>query len=531
MHCALLAVLFFAAIAPTLTWLEFSGGMENFNLETALEMTRDGHWLVPTLDGQVRIKKPPLTEWITACGILSLKSLAFGARWPSLLCAALTLVATFELGRVVGGSRLGLVAMCFCGSSYIFLKFAREASYDTQLALWVTVTNVFLARLLLRREWWLGGAVGAIALGLALMTKGPVSILQTIIPVIILFGLQSWHGRRNQLHVNWLAIVTGVILCLAIALPWTIYVWRKIPDAISLWFGQVTLKVEGQLEKRTTGWFAYFAFVLWIIPWTAWFIAGLWKGSDESASTIRREMNLMIAWVFIPLVVMWFFPERRDRYVLPLIPPAAVIAAFGLSRYLSGSHRSQWPLIAHWATVALVSIGFTIAGASGIKIFRTVDGKPWLSIAQATLMIVITIVLLLFCVRWKSPAAARLAIGTFAIMLVVQAGFTHGYARSVHGVSEAKPFVQAIRAGAPDAIVYNAVNRQRRRNLPLEMTIYLNQVVPRVADVRSLKQRSTPCVIIFPDGAETPPVGFKLLARNRIKGEMWNAYMLPPVQR
>jgi 4-amino-4-deoxy-L-arabinose transferase-like glycosyltransferase len=442
------------------------------------------------------------------------------------------LVAVFELGRLAGGSQLGLVAMCFCGSSYIFLKFAREASYDTQLACWVTVTNVFLAHVLLRQQWWVGCTGGGIALGLALMTKGPVAILQTIIPIFVLLGFERWRGRSGRPKVDWPAMVVGIILCLATALPWTIYIWRKVPDAISLWFGEVTLKVEGQLEKRTTVWFAYFAFVLWIIPWTIWFIAGLWKDSDSSWSIGRRRgINLMIAWVFVPLIVMWFFPERRDRYVLPMIPPAAAIAAFGFLRYLSRDRRPRWPLIVHWATVALVAIGLAIAGATGMGVIRMVNAGHWFSLTQAISIVAVTILLLLLCIRWQKPSGLRLAIGTFAIMLVVQTAFTYGYARSPRGVSEAKPFVEAIRAGAPDALVYNTVNRERRKDLPLEMTIYFNQVVPREADVKSLKPARRPQVIVFPDGAEMPPDGFKLLARNQIKNEWWNAYVLPPLQR
>src|SRR5690348_12930630 len=66
-----LVLLFFGAIAPTLSWLEFSGGMENLNIATALELRRDhpDNWLVPTLEAETRIKKPPLTAWITAAAM------------------------------------------------------------------------------------------------------------------------------------------------------------------------------------------------------------------------------------------------------------------------------------------------------------------------------------------------------------------------------------------------------------------------------------------------------------------------------
>src|SRR6059058_3654921 len=63
------AALVFAAVAPTLSWLEFSSGSENLVVETVLEMRRGGPWLVPTLELQPRTQKPPLTAWVTAAAV------------------------------------------------------------------------------------------------------------------------------------------------------------------------------------------------------------------------------------------------------------------------------------------------------------------------------------------------------------------------------------------------------------------------------------------------------------------------------
>src|SRR5689334_14197573 len=48
---------FFAAVAPTLTRLEFVGGSEVLVVETALEMRRGGPWFIPTLQGYPRLTK------------------------------------------------------------------------------------------------------------------------------------------------------------------------------------------------------------------------------------------------------------------------------------------------------------------------------------------------------------------------------------------------------------------------------------------------------------------------------------------
>lgn len=556
--CATLAVIFFAALAPTLTWSEFTGGMENFNVETALEMNRDGHWLIPTLDGQVRTKKPPLAEWITALGISSSRSLGWGARWPSLLCATLTLVAIFELGRLAGGPPLGLTSMCIAGSTYLFLKFAREASYDTQLTLWVTAANVCLAWAILRGRWWLGFLGAGAALGLALMTKGPPAILETVVPPLVLIGLAAMRQRANpalpkgdvrgddessNTRIDASAIAAGILLALLIALPWTIYVLVKQPGRVAEWYNEVSLGTEARFERRVGVYFTYFAFVLWVVPWSMWLLAGLRRvlarderqaiGGDKS----RIAMWLIAAWVLVPLFVMWFFPERRERYVLPLIGPTAVLCGWGLLGYLRGlagrSDRSvgpRWPLIVHWITVCLIGLGLPILGAAGVNQFRTVEGRPWFSPLLAGSITLLVIIILVASVRWKRPGLAGIAGGTFAVMLVAQASFIYGYSRSPGGISESKRLVDSVLRRYPDAVVYNANNRQRRSDLPLEMTIYLNHVVPRAEHPETFERRDRPQVIIFPEGSRPAPAGFRLVARQYIKEEWWDAYVLPALQ-
>src|SRR4051812_27012147 len=201
------AALVFAAVAPTLSWLEFSSGSENLVVETVLEMRRGGPWLVPTLEKQRRTQKPPLPAWGTAGAArpgtvaaladhdgarraTAYSYLAWEVRWPALLCSCLTLLAVYELGRVIGDARLGLTAAAVCGTTALLLRFGRYATTDVQLALWVNVANVGLAWAVLRGRWWAGSLLAGAALGLAFMSKGPVCLVQT---VLLVAGFAIWR--------------------------------------------------------------------------------------------------------------------------------------------------------------------------------------------------------------------------------------------------------------------------------------------------------------------------------------------------
>ena len=76
--------------------------MEERNVVTAREMVRDGNWLVPTMNGQLRLEKPPLPTWVAGASAavcpnrLGAERLAagdMGCRWTWFVCLAARYIA------------------------------------------------------------------------------------------------------------------------------------------------------------------------------------------------------------------------------------------------------------------------------------------------------------------------------------------------------------------------------------------------------------------------------------------------------
>ena len=183
-----ISLAFFLLLAPSLDDLEFSNAGENNVVAAALELRRGGPWLIPMLHGQDAAQAP--ADHVDHCGgdaadtVQQLSSpdalvrraafeqLAWQTRWPALLAACLMLAAVYGMGAVVDGPRLG-VAAARCAGRRSCSPATRLATTDVQLALWATVANLSLAAAVLDRRFWLGLAGGGVALGLALMSKGP----------------------------------------------------------------------------------------------------------------------------------------------------------------------------------------------------------------------------------------------------------------------------------------------------------------------------------------------------------------------
>ncbi len=92
-HAAALVIIFAATLALLLIYLGVGDPvdmMELFNLVPVKEAMRDGHWLMPTLNGLPRLEKPPLPVWIPAgLGVLFHTDSLWILRLGSVLMAVL----------------------------------------------------------------------------------------------------------------------------------------------------------------------------------------------------------------------------------------------------------------------------------------------------------------------------------------------------------------------------------------------------------------------------------------------------------
>jgi len=532
----LIALLFFLGIAPTLNWIEFTGGMETNVVIAGIEAERDGNWLVPTQNGEPRTRKPPLAHWTTGIGLeLWPGSREFAARWPSLLCACAMLVACYSLGKTLEDETTGLLAALVCGSTILFLQFSRQASYDVQLAFWVACATAFLARAVVARQWMLGCCGAGVALGLAMLTKGPVALVQTVLPVltfaVVARALRGTDVKSDSVTTGrprvTLAVVCGVVLMLIIALPWPVYVMTRQPGLVEEWSRQVTLAGERKAGE-TSPLLAYLLFVPLLMPWTAWFIAGVVRAHFRHGPEANRR--LLFAWmcVIVPIVIMNFVPVRRTRYLLPMLAPAAVLAAAGLRLHLrewgstQTAHRVMTGL--HWFCAALVAVGLPVAGAVGVSGVRRVDGTPWYSAGEAVVFGAGALVVLTAGFLSTRRYKAAFVVAPALVMVALQAFFILGYRHSPSGVCEERRLVDRVLTRYPEALFYNG--HPDSRDVPLPVSIYGNRVLKRAPDMRTITPSADHAQVVFCP-ADTPvPVGFTRIDSERFGKIDWAAYLL-----
>ncbi len=567
----LVALLVLIGTAPTLSWLEFSGSMENLNVATVLEMHRTGRWLVPTLEGNARLNKPPLTAWVTSLFVsdelvdrlseapltseLAYRELTFRIRLSPLIQTCLTMLLIAGIARVIFGDT-GAIAAAVYGTSLLVLKIGHAATTDVLMTLWIAVAQVGVALWLFRGLRWRGAVLIGVGTGLALMSKGPVCLLFIVLPAIG-FRLLDWlfcqtiassqeaaqpyHGpparagdvtfQEPQLpeferiqhgpeaHGTVGPLVLAIILTLAIGTPWFIYVLAQHPEVVHGWTTEVTR--VGATENAGSNPAFYLSIIPLTLPWLPFaIIAGAEAVGDLRRRRITPLVYLLIASV-LPLVVMSFFPDRKDRYALPAMIPLAVLAAYGVRARLADARAVRiW-----FVLLFLVALALPIAGATGIK---RIDGTPWfsptLAIGAAAAMVAVIVAGL--AIQERRPTAV--VIATVILLLIAQALGTHGYAYSRSGKSEMKPLADAIRAEFPRiGPIINA--RPDRKRISVDLAIYLNRATTRVPDWKSLPLSDPPAVAIIPQRAGEPkpvaPPGWRELTNVPRDKDRWYAFV------
>ncbi|CAN5574659.1 N/A [soil metagenome] len=545
----LVALAVLISVAPTLGRLEFSSSMENLNVATVLEMSRTTMWLIPTLEGDMRLNKPPLTAWVTwqfvpdslvarldqpdAAGRAeSYRELAFRIRLAPLLETCLTILLIAATARLAFGAPAGVLAAAAYASSILVLKLGRFATTDVQMTLWIALAQYGVALASFRNQRWPGCLVAGAATGLALMSKGPVCLLFIVLPWIA-FALVSIRQAVGDTATNSPAapvvrgigerlapILAGAVAAILVGVPWFIFVYLQSPGVVRGWTTEVTR--VGATENSSSDPIFYLAIFPCITPWMPWAIVGIVRAVRD----LRRRLSTPAVWLLLalvlPLIVMSFFPDRKDSYMLPAMIPMAMLTAYGILQLLPmpadalGTFRTSklWRVLVRiqFITLALIAIGFTVAGATFL---RTIDNQPWHSATVAAVVSVAMIVLLQagYFLQQRRPLAF---VGvSLVVMLSMQALGMHGYARSKAGRSELRPLAEAIRTAYPKP--GQIINGRERKRVSVDLAIYLNRPTQRVPDWQSRLPSDPPAIAIVPQQGGSPdpipPPGWHALSK------------------
>ena len=262
--------------------------------------------------------------------------------WPGRCCDRVTgspprfslaVASPFWLVRRWLGPRPANLAALALLAQPLALVAGQYANLDMLVAGLITLTIVSLAHATLLmdiaprqarpalRLAWAAAALGVLAKGL----------IGVVIPAGVIGGWLLLSGRWRIILRTFTQCPEGPVVFVLIAAPWFLFMERIHPGFLDYFFAyqHFTRFSTGGFNNQQPVWFYPAVLALFFLPWLAW-IARRAMG-DRLAVGPERDLALL-CWIWAAVVILFFSMPRSKLvgYVLPAVPPLALLAAAGL---------------------------------------------------------------------------------------------------------------------------------------------------------------------------------------------------------
>lgn len=297
----------------------------------AAEMFRTGNFVVPKLNGEAFLEKPPLYYWTSAIVYtLTGRVTAGTTRLPAALFGILGVLFTFLIGKRLFNERVGFFGAAMLATSVQYFRMSHFAMMDIALAALVTGALFFHLK---------GSKVGFLVFAiLAFYAKGFLGILLAglvVTPHLLL------ERRPKDLAVT---IGLGILLFSVAVLPWFWCLWKEggarfleifiIDNHWKRFFSR-------SADHTEHFWFFYFlSFPVDFLPWTPFFIGLIRNLIKEPQKYLEsKSLRFLLVWFFGLLAFFCFSSSKRSIYLLPLFPAAALLSAAWLDAAIRGKQN------------------------------------------------------------------------------------------------------------------------------------------------------------------------------------------------
>jgi 4-amino-4-deoxy-L-arabinose transferase-like glycosyltransferase len=305
--------------------------------QVARELVERGDWLNLTLGGDPYWRKPPLGFWLMGAAYQVGGVTEAMARLPAALGGALAAVALCRLATRVWDARVGLLAGVILATTSPFVQNAVTARLDavqTLLTLLCVLAYVRAADSRRAMDFALAGA----CCGLAVLEKGVFGLTGPLVFILYCVTTDRLRALASR------GFVISILVAIAVALPWHVYqVVRSGPAFLDIYlFEQNVDRFTGRLGgyQDTRPYWSHLLRDDW--PWLPFRLAGVVLAVGAARRGERRAAFLL-AWMLAYMALVSLSAGQRGRYLIPLYPPASILAALALLRALPERWRARVP--------------------------------------------------------------------------------------------------------------------------------------------------------------------------------------------
>jgi hypothetical protein len=447
--------------------------------QIAREMLARHDFVSPTINGEAWLEKPVLYYWL---GMASFK--VFGvtdaaARLPSAALALLMVLAIFAFGRrYYPGAQLD--AAVIAGSCAAIFAFSRGASTDMPLTACFTVSMLasYVWHETGERKWLL---LFYLFLALATLAKGPVAPFLAGL-IVLVFSLLR-REIDTALRTLWLP---GVIFYFLVTLPWFVAVQIKDPQFLYVFIFQHNLERFGSnlFHHRQPFWYYIPIFILAMAPWSLFAVPALVNATRDALKKLRgiktteRDADagglraFLCLWTLLPIVFFSLSQSKLPGYILPAVPPCALLLADWLRSRETSLNRGM--MAAH-ALLLGTLVAFVLVFPTLFIRHIQMPKAGWYLVASAALLTVAGVYVAL------RRSGVRVLRAATLVPVILMVGFIlKAAAPDIDNYYSARPVARQIARnyGSQTPLAVFDVRRELRYGL----NFYRNEPIPSYND-------------------------------------------------
>jgi len=472
----------------------------------SLAMAQSGDFVVPQLAGEAFVEKPPLS-YAGSAALIWLFGPALGdaqaARLFPALCGLITMLMMFLLARRLFDQGVAMVAVMLLATTASFVGETHTLRVDAALMMCVSGAVWALAEAYLEsRRGFL--VIAGIFTGCAILAKGLVALSFIGISWIALFVPWLWTPARlehgGSPRIGWLEHVCALAALVATVGAWVIPF--RIHAGTDLWHEWLWRNQLGRLSgpanlghTSDSGDVLYYgkSILADTLPWTPLLLVWAWRQCcalrrrrSLDRGTLDRGTLLLVAWGVGSAVLLSLSATRRGVYLMPAIPPLAILCAHALVNGFPAWTRKLYLGLMIACAVALVAVLLLPVAASLFELptASVVTGGLYLHWTPLLLVPLFALPLVWCCIRGISGLDFwPRVVAVVAVCFVTYQTVTVAALDRYRGVeAEVQTFVQTVLIEAPARVASFNLSEGARGSI----SFHAHHVFEPVDDARAV---------------------------------------------
>ena len=296
----------------------------NYSL-TAKEMVLSGDYLSPQIYGRYWFDKPVFSYWMIALGFKLFGFTEFGARFFPSLFGLGGLALTVWAGKKLYSEEVGFISGLLLMMTMEFYTISKSVLTDGMLFLFMSGTLVFfyLGYSTKEKNYYYGTYILA---AFATLTKGPIGFL---LPGLIIVLFLVW--RKDARCLKRAKLPSGILLFLALALPWYIMMAKAHPDFLGSFIGTHNFlrATVSEHPRDNVIWYYTAVNILNAYAWVG-FVPGMLQNllrKQGHWSMPPAKEGFLLIWAGTIFLFFQCMATKYITYTYPLLLPLCLLTA------------------------------------------------------------------------------------------------------------------------------------------------------------------------------------------------------------